>query len=87
MLHDIIMYEVHPALSVGNCPLLGLVWLKSHVQSVVCGTRSRKRDHAQKTNVRKTTEQHNLNNNTQMVKPKLINKHKQEEAPRPVIQT
>mmetsp|Transcript_7613 Transcript_7613/g.22451 ORF Transcript_7613/g.22451 Transcript_7613/m.22451 type:complete len:996 (-) Transcript_7613:119-3106(-) len=35
---DIESDEVHPALSVGNCPLLGLVWLKSHVQSVVCGT-------------------------------------------------
>jgi hypothetical protein len=29
--------EVHPGLLVGNCPLLGLVWMRHHPQNAVCG--------------------------------------------------
>jgi hypothetical protein len=29
--------EVHPGLLVGNCPLLGLVWMRHHPQYAVCG--------------------------------------------------
>jgi len=34
---DIGSEEVHPPLVIGSCPLLGLVWLRNHPQTAVCG--------------------------------------------------